>query len=59
MKKLKDPEEPLERTFDNVRHLGRHLGPVLYRLPPRWRANIERLEHFLESLRSVKARPTL
>jgi uncharacterized protein YecE (DUF72 family) len=50
MKKLKDPEEPVERTFENVRHLGRHLGPVLYQLPPRWGLNIERLERFLLTL---------
>ena len=50
MKKLKDPEEPLERTFASVRHLGRHLGPVLYQLPPRWGLNLERLEHFLFTL---------
>jgi uncharacterized protein YecE (DUF72 family) len=50
MKKLKDPEEPIERTFDNVAHLGRHLGPVLYQLPPRWGLNLERLERFLVGL---------
>jgi uncharacterized protein YecE (DUF72 family) len=50
MKKLKDPELPIERTFENVRHLGRHLGPVLYQLPPRWGPNLERLEHFLRAL---------
>jgi len=50
MKKLKDPKEPIERTFENVQHLGRHLGPVLYQLPPRWGLNLERLEHFLLTL---------
>jgi uncharacterized protein YecE (DUF72 family) len=55
MKKLKDAEEPLERTFDHVKHLGRHLGPVLYQLPPRWGLNLERLENFLKALRSVRA----
>jgi uncharacterized protein YecE (DUF72 family) len=50
MKKLKDPEEPIGRTFENVRHLGRRLGPVLYQLPPRWGVNLERLEHFLVTL---------
>jgi uncharacterized protein YecE (DUF72 family) len=50
MKKLKDPEEPLFRTFENVRHLGPHLGPVLYQLPPRWPVNVERFEHFLQAL---------
>src|ERR1051325_3236961 len=46
MKKLKDPEDPLARFFDNVRELGPRLGPVLYQLPPRWPINLERFEHF-------------
>jgi uncharacterized protein YecE (DUF72 family) len=50
MKKLKDPEEPLARTFEAARQLGPHLGPVLYQLPPRWPVNIERLETFLRAL---------
>ena len=47
MKKLKDPEEPLDRLFTRMRALGRHLGPVLYQLPPGWKVNVERFEHFL------------
>jgi uncharacterized protein YecE (DUF72 family) len=54
MKKLKDPEEPLALFFDHARHLGRHLGPVLYQLPPHWPINLERLEHFLRALRDVR-----
>jgi uncharacterized protein YecE (DUF72 family) len=50
MKKLKDPEEPLERLFSRMRALGRHLGPVLYQLPPGWKVDVERLEHFLQAL---------
>ena len=50
MKKLKDPEEPLERLFDRMRPLGRHLGPVLYQLPPGWKPDRNRLEHFLQAL---------
>ena len=50
MKKLKDPEEPLERFFSRTRALGRHLGPVLYQLPPGWKLDWERLEHFLHLL---------
>ncbi len=50
MKKLKDPEEPIQRTFENAEHLSRHLGPVLYQLPPRWGLNLDRLEHFLLAL---------
>jgi uncharacterized protein YecE (DUF72 family) len=50
MKKLKDPEEPIERLFSRMRSLGRHLGPVLYQLPPGFKADIPRLEHFLHAL---------
>jgi uncharacterized protein YecE (DUF72 family) len=50
MKKLKDPEEPLERLFSRMRPLGRHLGPVLYQLPPGWKLDLTRLEHFLQAL---------
>jgi uncharacterized protein YecE (DUF72 family) len=50
MKKLKDPEEPLERLFSRLGALGRRLGPVLYQLPPRWKIDRERLERFLHAL---------
>ena len=50
MKKLKDPEEPVERFFSRARALGRHLGPVLYQLPPGFKLDLARLEHFLHVL---------
>jgi len=50
MKKLKDPEEPLARLFSRMRPLRQHLGPVLYQLPPGWKLDRERLEHFLQAL---------
>jgi uncharacterized protein YecE (DUF72 family) len=50
MKKLKDPEEPVERLFTRMRALGRHLGPVLYQLPPGWKLDRARLEYFLHVL---------
>lgn len=50
MKKLKDPEQPLELFFSRARELGPKLGPVLYQLPPRWPVNVERLERFLAAL---------
>ena len=46
-KKLKDPQEPLERIFDHARGLGDKLGPILYQLPPRWKVNLDRLREFL------------
>ena len=50
MKKLKDPDDPLARFFENVKELGPRLGPILYQLPPRWPLNLERFEIFLRAL---------
>jgi uncharacterized protein YecE (DUF72 family) len=50
MKKLKDPEEPVERMFSRMRALGSHLGPVLYQLPPGWTVDADRFAHFLDVL---------
>ena len=50
MKKLKDPDDPLQRFFDNAHHLESHLGPVLYQLPPGWPVNTDRFEQFLIAL---------
>ena len=50
LKKLKDPEAPLELLLKRVRRLKRTLGPVLYQLPPRWPFNPERLRGFVEAL---------
>ena len=50
MKKLKDPAEPLDRLLTHARRLRRHLGPVLYQLPPRWLPDGERLESFFQAL---------
>ena len=50
MKKLKDPEQPVAAFFERAGHLEETLGPVLYQLPPRWKLNQERFEHFLSTL---------
>ncbi len=50
MKKLKDPRESVRRFFEVVDVLGAKLGPVLFQLPPRWHADVERLQAFLEAL---------
>ena len=50
MKKLKDPAESVRRFFAAIEPLGEKLGPVLFQLPPRWRANADRLEVFLAAL---------
>jgi uncharacterized protein YecE (DUF72 family) len=50
LKKLKDPEQPLQEFFDRARRLGEALGPILYQLPPHWGVNLVRFEHFLAAL---------
>ncbi len=50
MKKLKDPEGPLDKILGRARRLGPHLGPVLYQLPPHWHCDLPRLRHFLAAL---------
>jgi uncharacterized protein YecE (DUF72 family) len=40
----------VSRTYDHANHLGLHLGPVLYQLPPRWPVNVERFHRFLKAL---------
>jgi uncharacterized protein YecE (DUF72 family) len=49
-RRLREPEEPLARLWSRAERLGRHLGPMLYQLPPRWRPNHERLTAFLAVL---------
>jgi uncharacterized protein YecE (DUF72 family) len=55
MKKLKDPEAPLQRLFDRAAELGDALGPVLYQLPPRWPVDLDRFRTFLAALPTGRA----
>jgi uncharacterized protein YecE (DUF72 family) len=55
LRRLREPSEPLDRLWSRALRLGPHLGPMLYQLPPRWRPNHERLEHFLAALPKGKA----
>ena len=50
MKKLKDPQQSLERFLHNVGFLENKLGPILFQLPPTWKLNYERLKDFVEAL---------
>jgi uncharacterized protein YecE (DUF72 family) len=50
VKRLSEPEEPLERFWTRARRLGDRFGPVLYQLPPRWLPNEERLAQFLDAI---------
>ena len=50
MKKLRDPEGPLDRLYRVVGALADAAGPVLFQLPPKWGCDPERLAAFLEAL---------
>ena len=46
----------LVRLLERASGLGDKLGPILFQLPPSWRANPARLEAFLEALRAYVPR---
>ena len=50
LKRLRDPEAPLQRLFDRAAALGSRLGPVLYQLPGFQKFDRPRLERFLQAL---------
>lgn len=50
IRRLREPEEPLSRMWTRARRLGRKLGPVLFQLPPTFRADLDRLERLLDVL---------
>jgi uncharacterized protein YecE (DUF72 family) len=47
MKRLEDPEEPIERFVERARRLGASLGPILVQLPPDWHPDVDRLARFV------------
>lgn len=50
MKRLSNPRQPLRKLLGRLEGLGKHLGPILFQLPPNWKVNLERLEEFLKAL---------
>jgi uncharacterized protein YecE (DUF72 family) len=50
MKKLIDPEEPLERFFGIFEPMQKMLGPVLIQLPPQLKFTYDRAEYFYKLL---------
>ena len=50
VRRLKDPQEPVDRLWGRARRLGDRLGPMLYQLPPRWRPDLDRLMAFLAAI---------
>src|SRR5690348_12966939 len=57
MKKLKDPEEPLQRLMDRASGLQENLAPILFQFPRQWRVNIQRLRAFLRALEAYPGPP--
>lgn len=51
MKKLKDPEEPLERFFGIFEPMKHMMGPVLLQLPARFKFNYHRAEHLYQLMK--------
>ncbi|MDQ1485242.1 MAG: hypothetical protein QOJ62_935 [Actinomycetota bacterium] len=49
IKRLKDPQEPVQRLLDHCGGLGARLGPILLQLPPSMKADLGRLEATLGS----------
>jgi uncharacterized protein YecE (DUF72 family) len=56
MKKLHEPEEPLQRFFGVFKEIKHYLGPVLIQLPPSLRFDKEVAGHFFDLLKSDYAR---
>jgi uncharacterized protein YecE (DUF72 family) len=50
LKRLAAPRAPLDRLLRRVRPLGPTLGPLLFQLPPHFRADLPRLATFLRAL---------
>jgi uncharacterized protein YecE (DUF72 family) len=50
MIKLKDAQRGLTNFLPRAERLRSKLGPILWQLPPGWKANVERLEEFLAAL---------
>jgi len=56
IKRLKDPEDPLDSFFSRARRLGAKLGPILFQLPPRFKVDLIRLDRFLRVLKECSNR---
>lgn len=50
IKRLNQVEDAVNLFFSRAKPLGSSLGPVLFQLPPKWKANVEPLREFLTIL---------
>jgi uncharacterized protein YecE (DUF72 family) len=51
-RKLREPAATIGRFLERADRLGSRLGPILVQLPPRWRADPDRLAGFLDAVPS-------
>jgi len=51
IKRLKSVEEPLQRFFNAIKHLGAKLGPILFQIPPNLSFDEETLDLFCKGLK--------
>lgn len=56
IKRLSDPEEPLERFFGGALRLKKKIRMVLWQLPPSFRIDLVRLRHFFQALKHYPVR---
>lgn len=56
VKRLKDPEEPVERLLSHTAPLGHKLGAVLVQLPPTLQADTDRLDRTLAAFGEQRVR---
>jgi uncharacterized protein YecE (DUF72 family) len=52
IKRLREPEEPVQRFLEHAEPLGARLGPVLVQLPPDLRVEVARLDETLAEFRA-------
>jgi uncharacterized protein YecE (DUF72 family) len=50
LRRLREPDEPVQLLWSRATELGDRLGPVLFQLPPRFPADLDRLAALLRSL---------
>lgn len=50
LKKLNVDRSVMDQFIQRASHLKKKLGPILFQLPPKWKVNLERLDHFLNLL---------
>ena len=55
IKRLKEPDDSVERAVTAARKLGPHLGPLLYQMPPTFRREVENVGRLVEFVQRLPA----